>query len=164
MKNRTSYAPALLAVCALLVSPVMGQGQALPTQLTPQRVAVIDQVMQRIEKDGDDFEREFKKALNSSTVKIEKRPELRVWVDRLEDTVDDLQEEYKEKDVKEAHEKLVEALEIAEGINRFMLRAEFGGASRVWEQLRADLNALAGAHTVPAIPILVITKVVAPTR
>ena len=132
-------------------------GVPLPADINARR-AEISSVMKRIEQHGDTFEDRFKNALNSSTVKLEDRDELRRMVDRLEDTVDNLQKEYSEDDFKEAHEELRKALETGASVNRFMLRSEFGGAEQAWDALRNDLNTLARAHTFPAIQVFTIQR------
>ena len=156
MKLRSIVTQAICAT-ALLFGPA-AMAQRLPTHLDPARVSAIANVMAHIEQDGDKFKHSFDHALNSSTVRTERRPELKQWVHRLEDTVDDLQGEYNDKDIKGTSEKLTEALELASGINRFMLRSDFGKANADWARLRDDLNTLAGVNQQPALPVLVIRE------
>lgn len=144
-------------------SYVVTRGIILPANIS-MRNAEIETVMRQIEQHGDQFEDQFKNALNSSTVKFEDRNELRRMVDRLEDTVDNLQKEYKKNDFKDAHEELRKALEIGASVNRFMLRSEFGTAEQSWNTLRTDLNNLAAAHTFPVIQVFTIQAATNKTR
>jgi hypothetical protein len=116
----------------------------------------IESVMQRVEQHGDAFEAAFKDAINSSTIPIEERDDMIARIDRLEDELDKLRDEYKDRDMAEAHRHLRRALEIGSGVNRFILRSEFGKAEEMWSTLRSDLNTLAETHTFPVLSVYVI--------
>lgn len=133
------------------------KAMAVPV-LSTQAKADVHRIMQTIEQRADNFEKHFLKDLRASTIDIEDRDRYRVWVDTLEDSLDNMQEAYREDDIAEAHEELMDAMEVASSINRFMLRADWGEESeREWAAIRDDLNKLAAAHTIPVMPVLVIT-------
>jgi len=123
----------------------------------------VKEVIQRIERHGDEFKNHFKKALNNSALYFSdsERDRVKNWAEDLENTVDDLKEEYNEKDFEKARRKLESALMIASGINRFMLRNYFSeDARRSWEILRDDLNVLAVAYNLPVLSNLVVTHII----
>jgi hypothetical protein len=128
---------------------------AVPDNLK-QRSAEIKSVMSRVEQHGDAFAEQFKKALNSSTVAIADRDELKQMAENLEDRLDELTEDYKKEDFNSAHNHLRKALETGASINRFMLRSEFSDVENTWDALRNDLNSLAAAHTYPVLQIFTI--------
>ena len=128
----------------------------LPVQAS-KRSADIKKIVERLEAHSDAFEKQFKEALNSSTVRIADRDDLKSTVDRLEDRLDNLKKEYDANGFKEAHAELMRALEVATSVNRIMLRSEFGSAEPAWSVVRDDLNTLAAIHQIPAIEVYAIT-------
>jgi hypothetical protein len=138
-----------------LSAVVVTRTEALPANWTAD-MSKIDSVMQRVEQHGDVFESAFQDAIKSSTIPIEERDDMIARIDRLEDELDKLRDEYKDRDMAEAHKHLRRALEIGAGVNRFMLRSEFGKAEDMWSALRSDLNTLAEAHTFPILSVYVI--------
>lgn len=114
----------------------------------------LKETMERIEQRGDEFEDRLEAALDSSSLdgsNLEDR--LNRWADRLEDEVDNMAENYKERDSGKYTEHLENALIIGTGINRAMLRSEFSMlAEQEWSRFRADLNSLAIAFHRPVMP------------
>lgn len=86
------------------------RGVMLPAHFS-QHKAEVNNVMSRIEEHGDGSAKEFKEALQASTVKIEDREELKRMADRREKSLDKLKEEYKNDNFPYAQEGLRRALE-----------------------------------------------------
>jgi len=137
-------------------------------------IAEVDQVfsdlkfketMERIEKRGDDFEDKLEAALDKSSLdgsNVEDR--LNRWADLLEDEVDNMAENYKERDSAKYIEHLENAMIIGTGINRAMLRNDFSALARAeWKSLREDLNALAVAFRRPVLPNVTVVTLIPAT-
>lgn len=118
----------------------------------------VARIMMTIEERADNFERMFLKNLRASTVEISERRKYRIWVDQVEDALDNVAEAYKEDDIAEVHEELRQAMEAARNINHFMLNAKWGEeAEGTWKSLRDDLNALARAYSAPQTMLIIVT-------
>lgn len=124
--------------------------EPLPSSIT-EGMKQVDSVMRTIEQRGDDFEKEFQKAIKSSTIPVNERRDLVALVDRLEDSLDRLDKQYRHNDIVAAREELEDALKVAANVNAFMLRANMGSLDQSWSALRSDLNRLATANTFPQI-------------
>jgi hypothetical protein len=123
----------------------------------------VNEVMKRVERNGDRFKDDFKDMLNNNKLFFTDHENDRVknWAEDLEDTVDQMQEEFSEKDYEKSRQKLEASLMIASGLNRLMLRSYVGDKARgSWEALRADLNALAVAFELPVLPNILVTTVI----
>lgn len=141
------YSPMLwIVLAAVLISPAM-----LFAEHEFFTRSDVRDVVQRIERHGDKFEEVFDR--NVKKMDLKEADRYKDWADNLEKAVDDLKEEYNEKDFAKARNKLEEAMLVAESINRLMFREPFASeAQRAWSVLRDDLNVLAGAAGIPAIP------------
>lgn len=117
----------------------------MPQGLTAQRED-IQAVTRALEAHSDAFEKEFEKAVQSSTVRIEDRDALVKMVDDLEDSFDQLRSDYKSDNMTSAHRNLHKALEVAARVNNWMTQATFKTTEQTWSQIRQDLNTLAQAH------------------
>jgi hypothetical protein len=134
--------------------------EVLPTNLNARR-AEADAILRTLGTRGDQFKDDFKRAIRSSTVKMEDRDELVRMVDRMTDRLKEVSSEYKQNDMSAAHKELGRALEAAALVNRFMLRSEMGSVGQSWAALRDDLNTLATIHTIPVIPVIVVERTTA---
>jgi soluble cytochrome b562 len=115
--------------------------------------------MSTIEDRADKFETEFLQGLRSSTVDVAEREKYRVWVDQVEDQLDNMAEAYKEGNVAEAHEELEQALEAARNINHFMLNSKWSSeAESMWRNIRGDLNTIAKHHRAPPTVLIGSTR------
>lgn len=117
----------------------------MPDGLSAQRED-IQTVVRGLEAHSDAFEKEFQKAVQSSTVRIEDRNQLVRMVDELEDSFDKLKSAYKSNNVASAHRDLHRALEVASRVNDYMTQANFKTTEPTWTLIRNDLNTLARAH------------------
>jgi hypothetical protein len=146
------YSPALwIAVAALFAAPAMLLAEHEFFGKTD-----VGDVVERIERHGDEFEKVFDRGVNRMDLKEKDR--YKDWADNLEKAVDDLKEEYNDKNFGKARANLEEAMLVAASINRLMLREPFvSEAQRAWGVLRDDLNVLATAAGIPALPNLFIT-------
>lgn len=128
------------------------------TPLSTTQKSEVGRIMLTIEERADNFERLFLQNLRTSTVPITERRKYRVWVDQVEDALDNVAEAYKEDDIAEVHEELRQAMEAARNINHFMLNAKWGDeAEATWKTLRDDLNALAQAYSAPQAMLIIVT-------
>ena len=117
----------------------------IPQGLTAQRED-IQGVTRALEAHSDAFEKEFQKAVRSSTVRIDDRESLVKLVDDLEDSFDKLKDDYRSNNMTAAHRHLHKALEVAARVNDWMTQANFKTTEATWSQFRQDLNTLAQAH------------------
>ncbi|MBL8212703.1 MAG: hypothetical protein JNK87_18460 [Bryobacterales bacterium] len=117
----------------------------MPQGLTAQRED-IQSVTRALEAHSDAFEKEFQKAVQSSTVRIADRDALVKMVDDLEDSFDQLRSDYSSNNMASAHRNLHKALEVASRVNDWMTQASFKTTEPTWSQIRQDLNTLAQAH------------------
>jgi hypothetical protein len=130
-----------------------------PDALSTTQMTDVNRIMQSIEERADTFETDFLKGLRSSTVKIEDREKYRVWVDQLEDKLDNMAEAYKEGNIAQAHEELQEAMGAAKNINHFMLNADWGDEGEsMWRTIRDDLNRLAKHHHAPTSTLITASR------
>ncbi len=112
------------------------------------------EAIQRVERHGDEFKSEFKKALSSAHLS-DREERVKEAAEDLEDEVDNLKKNYNDHKTSEAKENLDNAMLMASPINRFMSRHYFGPESRrAWENLRTDLNVIALGYGVPMLPRL----------
>jgi hypothetical protein len=125
----------------------------------------LNKIMQRIEANADRFDDAFESALDKSSLNGSAlEDQLNHWADFLEDEVDNLQEDYKEKDNDEFIVHLENSMIVADGINRVMLRRDFSeNAQSEWEALRQDLNQVAIEFRRPVLANVVVTAFVPAT-
>lgn len=116
--------------------------------------AELTHVMGRIESATDRFREKFDKAIQHSTANLTDREDLFIsWSRQLEDVTDEMLENFKEKDTKEFQEEIQNTMVVAEVINRMMLRSDLSQTAHLeWEQVRKDLNTVAGALGYPVLP------------
>jgi hyperosmotically inducible periplasmic protein len=139
----------LTAVLASWLPAVSAQGPTLYARVDPR------EAINRVERHGDEFKSEFKRAIWSARLQA-KEERLKEAAQDLEDEVDNLRKNYKDQRYREAKENLEVAMLIAP-INRFLMRHYFGPeARRAWENLRTDLNVIAIAYGVPPLSNLVV--------
>ena len=152
----------ILCAAALLFGCTLSSAAAdkWPTHpLSTTQMSEVKQIMSTIEQRADQFESEFLKGLRSSTVAIEDRQKYRVWVDQLEDQLDNMAEAYNENNMSEAQEELGQAMEAARNLNQFMLKSKWSPtAESTWRSLRDDLNKLAGFHRAPPTILIIATR------
>lgn len=140
---------------ALLASPMVAQTQTSEANRVDMFAnADIKTLMQRIETTADRFEDRFEAALDKSSLNgagIE--DQLNRWADFLEDEVDNMAEDFNERDTNEFVDHFENAMIVATGINRAMLRREFSPlAEAEWRTLRQDLNQIAMQLRRPVLP------------
>ena len=125
------------------------------TPATPALMVKVDvkQALEHIEAGTDRFEKKFRDSLHSSTVNMTARERVwNQWADYLEDTSDDMLEEYKENDPKDFQKELERTMMVAEAINRLMLRSDlFADAEVEWRNVRTHLNVIAAGFGYPAL-------------
>ena len=152
----------ILCAAALLFGTVLTSAAADKWPLHPlstTQMSEVKQIMANIEQRADHFETEFLKGLRSSTVAIEERQKYRVWVDQLEDQLDNMAEAYKEGNMSEAQEELGQAMEAARNLNQFLLKSKWSPeAESSWRSIRDDLNKLAGFHRAPPTILIIATR------
>ena len=108
----------------------------------------VREAVQRIEKDGDRFKSEFRKAMEGANLTAGER-RVRQLAEDLEDEVDNLQQNYKNKRYREAGQNLETAMLMAAALDRFMLRNYFGPEARAaWNDLRSNLSTIAAAYNI----------------
>ncbi len=136
------------AGCAAMLTAPAARAQDVYTR-TDLREAI-----QRVERHGDEFKSEFKKALSAAHLS-EREERVKNAAEDLEDEVDNLKKNYNDHKTAEARDNLDNAMLMASPINRFMTRHYFGPESRrAWENLRTDLNVIALGYGVPMLPNL----------
>jgi hypothetical protein len=155
---RSFFYGTILSCCGMMLAFGNDDQQRSRTTSTADTHTVVN----RLESRADAFEDKLEQALDRSSVNgssLEDR--LNRWSDILEDAVDDLAEDYNEKDNREAIDHLEDALIVGSGINRVMLRKDFApGLESEWNALRADLNEIAKQHHRPVLPNLTVTTVI----
>jgi cytochrome c556 len=107
----------------------------------------VKQTLEQLEASTDRFEEKFRKSIQHSTANMTDRERIwNRWADYLEDTSDDMLEEYKETDARGFQEELERTLMVGEAINRIMLRSDlFADSELEWKNVRNQLNVIAGA-------------------
>lgn len=161
----------LIAVIGVLTAGVL---TSAAQERDADRVKTSDQVfsdqklkpiMDRIESRSDDFEDRFEAALDKSSIdgsNLEDR--LNQWADLLEDELDNMAENYKERDYEKSVEHLENALIVAEGINRAMLHSDLSSqAEEQWNLLREDMNTIAMAFHRPVLANVTVATLVPAT-
>ncbi|HEX6881628.1 MAG TPA: hypothetical protein VF135_14755 [Terriglobales bacterium] len=147
----------LLCCCGLVPAFADDQQRSRATSTTD-----IQAVVDRVKSRADTFEDKLERALDRSSLNgshLEDR--LNRWSDILEDSLDNLAEDYKAKRDPQMINHLEDALIVGSGINRVMLRKEFGaGLEADWNSLRADLNQVASQYHRPPLPNIVVTTVI----
>lgn len=138
------HRPVLPNVTVVVIAP------AAPTLLA---APAVRQVMEQLEASTDRFEDSLKKSLQHSTANMTRRERVwNDWADYLEDTTDDMLEEYKEKDVREFQTKLERTLMVADAMNRLMLRSDLSpDTESQWKTVRGQINAVASAFNYPVV-------------
>jgi hypothetical protein len=125
------------------------------TPATPALMVKVDikQALEHIEAGTDRFEKKFRDSLHSSTANMTTRERVwNQWADYLEDTSDDMLEEYKENDPKDFQKELERTMMVSEAINRIMLRSDlFTEAELEWRNVRNHLNVIASGFGYPAL-------------
>jgi hypothetical protein len=118
-------------------------------------------VMQRIEARADTFENKLEHALDHS---VANGSDLEDQMNRiaavLEDSVDDMAENFSENHSTKFIDNLENALIAGAAIDRVMLRRDLAGAAEAdWRSLRADLNTVAMAFHRPVLPNVTVTTI-----
>lgn len=123
--------------------------------------AKLKSLMTTIEERADTFENKLERALDKS---VANGSELEDVMNRiaavLEDAVDDMAENYNEKDSTKFIDKLENSLIAGAAIDRVMLRRDLSEAEADWRALRADLNTVAMAFHRPVLPNVTVTTIV----
>ena len=117
----------------------------------------VKQALEKIEASTDRFEEKLRKALHSSTANMTDRERVwNQWADYLENTSDDMLEEFKENDPNEFQKELERTLMVAEAMNRILLRSDlFADAELEWRNVRQQLNVIAGGFGYPVLGNLI---------
>lgn len=123
--------------------------------------AKLKSLMTTIEERADTFENKLERALDKSAAN---GSELEDVMNRiaavLEDSVDDMAENFNEKDSTKFTDKLENSLIAGAAIDRVMLRRDLSEAESDWRALRADLNTVAMAFHRPVLPNVTVTTIV----
>ena len=123
--------------------------------------AKLKSLMTTIEERADTFENKLERALDNS---VANGSELEDVMNRiaavLEDAVDDMAENFNEKDATKFIDKLENSLIAGAAIDRVMLRRDLSEAEAGWRALRADLNTVAMAFHRPVLPNVTVTTIV----
>ena len=145
------HRPALPNVTVITITP------ATPALMS--RVN-IKQALEQIEASTDRFETKLRNSIQHSTANMTDREGVwNQWADYLEDTSDDMLEEYNENDPAEFQKELERTLMVAEAINRIVLRSDlFADAELEWRNVRNQLNVVAGGFQYPVLTNLVTAK------
>jgi hypothetical protein len=110
-------------------------------------------VMDQLEASTDRFEDKFKQAHFTSISHPEQKRLFTEWADALEDTSDDMLNEYKARNADAARDKLERTLLIAAGINRMMLDSQTAAEPVAeWNTIRSQLNTLAQSFGHAVLP------------
>ncbi len=110
----------------------------------------VNRAIEQIEKHGDQFEHHFDRTIKNTA--HDKASRYKDWANEMENAVDDLKKEFKDKDYAKARAKLEEAMTIGAALNRVMTRQPFDSeAQRAWVTLRDDLNTVASGFGVPPL-------------
>jgi hypothetical protein len=115
-------------------------------------------VMDRMESATDRFREKFEQAIQNSTANMTDREDLFLdWSRQLEDVTDEMRENFKEKDTGEFQEEIQNTLVVADVINRLMVRSDLAKTAHLeWDQVRKDLNTIAGTLGYPVLPDTVV--------
>ena len=129
------------------------------TPATPALMARVDmkQSLEQLEASTDRFEKKFRYSIQHSTANMTDRERIwDQWADYLEDTSDDMLEEFKENDPAEFQKELERTMMVAEAINRIVLRSDlFADAELEWRNVRNHLNVVAGGFQYPVVTNLI---------
>ena len=128
---------------------------------TPFSDAKLQSLMTSIEARADTFENKLEKALDKSSANGSALEDVMNRIAAvMEDAVDDMAENFNEKDSTKFIDKLENALVAGAAIDRVMLRRDLAGAAEAeWRALRADLNTVAVAFHRPVLPNVTVTTI-----
>jgi hypothetical protein len=142
------HRPVLPNITAIVISPA-------PVTLLSR--TDVRQVLSELEASTDRFEDKLRKTLQHSTANMTSRERVwNQWADYLEDTSDDMLEEFREKDPTGFQEELERTLMVADALNRMMLRSDLSAAAEAeWRTVRNQLNIVASAFNYPVIGDLI---------
>jgi hypothetical protein len=146
----------------LLITTIFGASLAFGVNQDAFEDTKLQPVMDRIEKNADEFDDALESALDDSTLNgsgFEDR--LNTWAEFFEDEVDDMAADFKEKDGHEFGRHMGNAMMAAAAINRAMLSRDFSNLSQSrWKAIRDDLNTVASAFAIAPLPnVTVVTFV-----
>ena len=147
-------------IAAQLHRPVLPNVTVITiTPATPALMAKanVKHTFEQLEASTDRFEKKFRSCIQRSTANMTDRERTwSQWADYLEDTTDDMLEEYKENDAHEFQKELERTLMVAEAINRIVLRSDlFADAEVEWRNVRNQLNLIAGGFEYPVLTNLI---------
>jgi hypothetical protein len=131
--------------------------QIAPVAVTTLDKAEVKQALEQLEASTDRFQEKLQKSLRGSTANMtDQQRHWNRWARYLEDTSDDMLDEFKEKDAKDFQRELEQTLLVAEAINRMMLRSDlYPDAELEWRNVRSQLNAVAAPFGYPVITNLI---------
>lgn len=123
--------------------------------------AQLKSLMQTIETRADTFEHKLEQALDHSSANgSDLEDQMNRFADILEDSVDDMAENFDEGHSARFIDKLENALIAGSAVDRVMLRRDLGGAAEAeWRALRSDLNTVAAAFHRPVLPNITVTTI-----
>jgi hypothetical protein len=109
--------------------------------------------MEQLEASTDRFKDKFAKAWFTSIAGETQRRLFKQWADALEDTSDQMLDEYKAKDAKDTREKLEQTLLLGAGINHMVLSSTTSETPVAeWNVVRQQLNTLARGFGYAVLP------------
>jgi hypothetical protein len=155
MMRLTTILGALLAAAAAI--PTAGaDDQTIDTSLFAN--ARLKTLMDNVESKADRFEDKLETALANSKFRGTPIGEsLNTWAEDLEDEVDDMAEDFAERNSAELSEHFENSMLMAAAVNRAMLRHELSSSAETeWRSLRSELNSIATLLERPALPNLTV--------
>jgi hypothetical protein len=148
----------LLAAAALLVTPARGADAEEAIDKSLFANARLKTLTESLESKADRFEDKLDAALDSS--RLRQTPLgalLDNWTEELEDELDNMAEDFSEKDSAQFNAHFENSMLLATAVNRAMLRREFSSsAESEWNSLRGDLNTIALMMNRAVLPNLTI--------
>jgi hypothetical protein len=119
--------------------------------------ADVTSAMEQLEASTDRFEDKLKSAVRHSTAnRTDRQRTWNRWADMLEDTSDNMLDEWKARDTKKFQEHLERTLMVAEAMNRLMLRSSLSPDAEVeWKTVHTQLNTVARAFGYPVLTDLI---------
>jgi hypothetical protein len=150
----------LLALAALTVTPARGaDDQKIDTSVFAN--TKLKTLMENVESKADRFEDTLDAALDNKGLRRSPTGEwLDTWAEELEDELDNMAEDFSEKDGPQFNAHFENSMMLATAVNRAMLRRDFGSTAEAeWNALRSDLNTIAMLLNRPVLPNLTVVTI-----
>jgi hypothetical protein len=158
MSKTASVFVLVFALCP--AAPLSSADDGNTNSAEPFSDASLKATVERLEKSTDQLKGQLSDLIGRSSWKgttVENT--VNVWMEFLEDEVDDAAKEFANRNSDRFFEHLENSMIAATGINRLMLRQDFAKkAEKEWKMFRGDLNYVAARFHRPGLPNIVVAS------